>query len=233
MSAGPPTVTWTPGHARTEHVGERVRRLDLAREGDRDPHDLHAGGVHAVGEGREVVVERVSVGAGVAGDLLGREERERRPVGDEVERGGGERRAHHPLRRFDRRDRGLVRIVFVEAGPVAERRDGIVDRARYVRHFAARAPERRVEELLLVRQRALLLERREARKDPPPEGLERRARQERLPSLEVRVDRQHPDAVLPQPCRERRHRQIRRGRVAARGVDEGYLGCVANIHEAA
>jgi hypothetical protein len=211
------------GEALAQHVGERVRRLDLPREGHREADQADPLGAEPIGEQGEVIVEGVALGARVAGDLVGGEQGERGAVGHHVEGQRGVGRAHHPERGVDGGDGRLVGGGLVKAltGPIAEDGDRVLDRPRDGGGVAAGAPELGVDELLGVGEDGPPLQLLDAPLDDGGERLQRLGPEQVEGGLQVGVDGEDLDPVPPEPGRERGHREVRRGGVARRGIDEG------------
>ena len=207
---------------------ERVRGLKLAGEADRDADDLREPGRRARKEGAElgderpchVRVEGVVLGRSHALDLLLGEEPERGAVGGEVEVErvvGGRDGAEGGVDRA----RGRVVVALVEeALLVAKDGLGLADPAGDGLGVAARALQRHVPELLLVRERGLLLERGDPRLDARGDAGERTGLEQGVEGLEVRVDRGDRDAVRAEKAREHRHGEVRGRRVARGGINE-------------
>src|SRR5581483_4450488 len=126
-------------------------------------------------------------------------------------------------RRFDGGGGALVALGIEERRVVAQRVARLDDPdGRRVR-VAARAPELEVRALLDVIERALAIELAEPPLHPLGERAQGRRAQERIVRLDVGVDGQHLDAVRAQEARQHRHRQIRRGRITSRRINQGDL----------
>ena len=130
------------------------------------------------------------------------------------------RRGHDTQRGLDRRDGTGVRIRVVEGGLVAERRLRLGDPLGHGMGVRPVADEAGVLELLAVGERILTVELGEPRLEAVPEPAEGDRIEEGIERLDVRVDREHLDAVRPEEPGEHRDREIRRGRVARGRVDE-------------
>jgi hypothetical protein len=201
---------------------ERVRGLYLSREGHGDADQRHLFPGEAPGQRAKVRAEGIAPLLRVFRDLLRVQQRERSAVRDEVDRQRVMRRAHDALRSVDR-GHGLGvggRVVEAPAAAIAQDSERVFDGAGGGGRVASGRPQRAVRELVLVRQRGLGVELREAVFDALGELLQVRPRQQRLPGLEVRVDREHVDSMCAEPRGERRDAQIGRRGIARRRVNE-------------
>jgi hypothetical protein len=132
-----------------------------------------------------------------------------------------------PQRRLDRLGRPRVLLRVEERLAILQHRPRLGDPLGRRQRIPARLPERQVGALLDVRQSALPLQLPDPLLDPRAHLAQWRIAQNPVVRLDVGVDRNHLNPIRPQKAREHRDREIGRGRVTSRRINQ------RNLHEKA
>ena len=203
---------------------ERIRGHELARKANRDADGVHPCAAQTGYQfAREVAVEGIALGIGIARDLVRRGQGKGCPVRGEIElqrRVGGR---DHAQARADCCNCVGIPPGIVEALTGAQDVQRRANPGRHCSRFAAHAQQGQQDELRLVVERAPALQAGDAPLDAVTEQCQWLALQQGQKAIKVGVDGQHLDALGTQETRQCGNGGVGRRGITGRRKDEGEL----------